>query len=444
MMFVAFLEECDTLTSMEKKPILIIADDLTGAGDSVVQFNRYGMSTAVETSIKNIRTRKEAVVSFDTDSRAWPLGTAHARFTQLLEVLCIDDYEIVLKKIDSTFRGWIVEETEILLEKSRTSCALIAPSLPVQNRYVIGGHLMANGLPVSRSHASYDKITPILISNIVDIISEKTNKAVYLCTIDDLDAGRLPEILNKAITEKAFVVCDAVCADDLAIIVEQSFAAKPLFVGSAGLASALARKISEFHTPTSRITSGIERVHRVMLFIGSRNPITLQQVEFLKDRGAGEVKFTPQELTVHGEDILISHKIQSLADAIRKSEIIIFRSDESKGNRTFSAMSDAPQSLITRIISRVARTIIASFPDIAICASGGDTARSIIDVCEFTDLRTHCEIAPNIPLFLTESPLRPTEKIQFVTKAGGFGNPSTLYDVFTTLLNDQETEGKQV
>ncbi|MGE5675890.1 MAG: four-carbon acid sugar kinase family protein, partial [Mycobacterium leprae] len=61
--------------------IAIVADDLTGASDSGVQFARKGLKTSVLFSTQSLAVDTVGVesIAVDTDSRAIPSGEAYAR-----------------------------------------------------------------------------------------------------------------------------------------------------------------------------------------------------------------------------------------------------------------------------------------------------------------------------------------------------------------------------
>ena len=96
--------------------IYVIADDLTGANDTGVQFTKKGYSTIVsvldEHSTIIIPDNLDVFV-MDIETRELESKTARKRLKSILEKININKKDVVYKKVDSTLRGNIVS---ILLE----------------------------------------------------------------------------------------------------------------------------------------------------------------------------------------------------------------------------------------------------------------------------------------------------------------------------------------
>src|ERR671920_1591119 len=90
--------------------IAIIADDLTGAADTGVQFVHAGYRTAVFFRATEVLTDDLDAVVFDTDSRAMPAGFAARRVVDATHAA--RGARIVYKKLDSTLRGNIARSEE--------------------------------------------------------------------------------------------------------------------------------------------------------------------------------------------------------------------------------------------------------------------------------------------------------------------------------------------
>ena len=84
----------------------MIADDLTGAADSGVQFVRAGYRTAVIFRGESVPEDVEAAV-IDTDSRSLDPRGARERVLEAGETL--RGARIVYKKLDSTLRGPVAD-----------------------------------------------------------------------------------------------------------------------------------------------------------------------------------------------------------------------------------------------------------------------------------------------------------------------------------------------
>ena len=93
--------------------IYVIADDLTGANDTGVQFTKKGYSTIVsvldEQSTIIIPDNLDVFV-MDTETRELESKTARKILKSILEKININNKDVVYKKVDSTLRGNMGDE----------------------------------------------------------------------------------------------------------------------------------------------------------------------------------------------------------------------------------------------------------------------------------------------------------------------------------------------
>ena len=120
----------------------IIADDLTGATDTGIQFQKRGIATTVL-----VEPPKEALscpgertaLSVNASSRELRPQEAAVRTREVLQHIVLCDQDTLFKKVDSLMRGNPVEELEAALEAAGRRIALAAPSFPRMGRTVDGG-----------------------------------------------------------------------------------------------------------------------------------------------------------------------------------------------------------------------------------------------------------------------------------------------------------------
>lgn len=122
----------------------IIADDLTGATDTGIQFQKRGIATTVL-----VEPPKETwpclgentALSINASSRELCPQEAAVRTREVLQHMVLCDQDTLFKKVDSLMRGNPVEELEASLEAAGRRIALAAPSFPRMGRTVDGGVL---------------------------------------------------------------------------------------------------------------------------------------------------------------------------------------------------------------------------------------------------------------------------------------------------------------
>lgn len=122
---------------------IVLADDLTGAMDTGIQFRKYGIQTSVIVSADDCELRGDScagAVSINNSSRELSGSEAYEKHCGrstgchcLRRISCI--------KIDSMMRGNPVQEIDAALEASGCRKAIVTPSFPQEGRIVREGVL---------------------------------------------------------------------------------------------------------------------------------------------------------------------------------------------------------------------------------------------------------------------------------------------------------------
>jgi len=212
----------------------IIADDLTGAADTGVQFARAGYRAAVVFRGEPVPDEELDAVVFDTDSRTRRPGLA-ARYVAEAG-RNVRDARLVYKKFDSTLRGPVAAELSAAFESTRRRRAVVAPAFPAAGRTTAGGTQLVHGVPVHETEMRNDPRTPVRDAHVPTLLG-RWSASVGTLGVDDLDD---PENVRRALARDEWTVVDAERDADLEALVR----AVPdpgavLWAGSAGLAQAL-------------------------------------------------------------------------------------------------------------------------------------------------------------------------------------------------------------
>lgn len=327
--------------------LAIIADDLTGALDAAAPFAMRGLKTMVALSPRALPEALESgasVVGVSTDSREVDPDTARTRMRAALAAL--PDPVGLFKKIDSRLKGNLAAELDTLAFDR----ALVVPAIPEFGRWVKDGKLGGFGVD-----------TPI---DIRVKLGRHAQKAI------------VPDVTDRADIEAAL----SAHPHDLA-------------VGARALADALAARMAETAVqPVPAVA-----VKRVIFVIGSRDPITLAQIDRLRAA-------CPQ--TVH-----VPAPGGRLTDGFpARGEIIVFQA-------TPGPDSDDPTEVAARLAAGLAGA--GALDDTLLVLSGGATAQIILDRMGIGLIEVLGEALPGLPLARTL-------RFKLITKSGGFGEPDAL------------------
>lgn len=325
--------------------LCIIADDLTGALDSAAPFAGRGMPTTVafepEAVGEALATGAE-IIAVSTRSREIAPEKAAAAVSMVLKQLPRGTR--LFKKIDSRLKGHIAEELAAL----NPSLMLVAPAIPEFRRNVRVGAVTGFGVA-----------EPIAIR------------------------PRLGALADRA------VIPDTDSIDDL----RQALKAAPdaLPVGARGLAEAMAEMMSGRAEAEAPEPSG----GRALFVVGSRDPITLSQVEALKQAGS---------VLWHGAPNGI------LSQTVTNAELTLVQA--------LPGDSELSGAQVSANLARSIHPGLTAGCDL-LFMTGGATAEAILAHMGIRSATLLGECLPGLPLARAGG-------LTIIAKSGGFGDNNTL------------------
>lgn len=341
--------------------LAILADDLTGALDAGAPFAGRGMHVEIvlcPEAIGEALREGPDVLSISLGTRELDVVSAKLRTSATLESL--PSGTRLFKKIDSRMKGNIAAE----LDSTPYSTALVAPAIPEFDRRVVAGHVEGFGI---------DK--PISITS------------------------RLGAHAARA------VIPDVRCQSELRQWLEWAEKGNAdLLVGARGLAEALAE----------RLTSGacLQRAEipgcPALLVIGSRDPITLLQIEKLRVAHPLQYFAAPNGRL---SGCLASMSAIAVVQAVPAEEIV-----------TAIEVSQALADSVSAGAIEGKTTLVLS---------GGATAEAILRTLRIERFRLVGECLPGLGLAHAHDRC-------IIAKSGGFGAPDTLVKIVDEILRKME------
>jgi uncharacterized protein YgbK (DUF1537 family) len=416
---------------------LLIADDLTGGADSGAQFAKRGLSTLLisvkeGTQIDFIKYASTDVLVINTDSRRLTPEKASTLVSSLCRKYDRNLFPVIYKKIDSTFRGNVGFEIDAILKETTVPICFVAPAYPEQNRTLVNGILMVGGKPVALTEAARDAAFPVQESRVQKLLQDQSRYNIGKIELSRLAAGR--EHLKKMVKEEIhkgnkIIIFDAMTREDLRIVAEVGFDLDklPLFVGSAGLAEEVARKLSPRESSTKNRTPGKPLTH-VFIISGSMSSVTQEQLKRLQRRDILSFELGKSFLTKEGQDFEAAkgELIPSVSDALAKGHVILRTCSE----RLISGDPETPliHLKIVKVIGEVALSVLkesrVGIRDTALVLTGGDTAFSVLSLLRIEGIEIDDEILEGIVIGQLIG--GKWDGLTVVTKAGAFGKEDAL------------------
>ncbi|MET0429893.1 MAG: four-carbon acid sugar kinase family protein [Microvirga sp.] len=358
-----------------------MADDLTGALDATAPFAGVGLTTCVAIDPSRLPAAIATgaqVIAVSTGSRALDPQGAAAAVAAAVAAFDRIPVAIAFKKIDSRLKGHVAAEVQAALDGFRRGIAIVSPAIPELGRTVRDGQVRGRGVEEGLSVAA--SLGPIV------------------------ERCRIPEVRDD---DDAGLVADDVLAAPEAI----------LAVGARGLADALARKLTAPRVMDAGPEVPFPLPRPILVGIGSRDPITLAQVDALRKRLGSMLLDAPD-----GE--MGPHPHADGADVVG------------------IVMGEGPARITpSEAAARFARCVTGDIRHRrprSLVLSGGDSAAAVMAALGIGLLRVIGEILPGLPVCRTlddrhdrhgRSDRSDRHDLTIVTKSGGFGAPDTLLQV---------------
>lgn len=370
--------------------LLMIADDFTGANDLALQLIKYGLN--VKTSSKLDFQDNDTIIS--TETRNISELEASRKMREIYKNIFNNEFDKFYKKIDSTLRGNIKIETELLQEflPPKSKISVVIP-FPKNNRQVIYGKHYVNGIELHKSSFSKDPIKPIKSNDLKDFFHG-------ICiNLDLIRNGNLTKFLNE--TDETLLIFDGENDTDLEIIAKSLYESgwDKYIIGSSAIMDNLMEQWGYTKNP-------------ILFLSGSCNAKNIEQIDYLiKKEDLNILSYNPTSQIFEGNiDLKKDILIRSLSCY-----------NEMKTNKL------KPQEMKS-IIAEKGLELIKKYKIKKIVSCGGDISIELMNVLKLENLEIIYEIEPGIALGRSQD-------FSLITKPGGFGTIEIYKKIYSFLKN---------
>ena len=153
--------------------LVVIADDFSGAAEIGGIGYRYGLNAEIQLKFDSRSTADLIVI--DADTRSLTKDEAIEKTGSLVNDLKNSGKRIAFKKVDSVFRGHIVEEINVLQQHFNYRRVLLLPANPKRGRKIISGQYFVNAVSLKQTVFAKDPHFPTTSSSIGDIINKNSS-----------------------------------------------------------------------------------------------------------------------------------------------------------------------------------------------------------------------------------------------------------------------------
>jgi len=219
-------------------------------------------------------------------------------------------------------------------------------------------------------------------------------------SLSELRVGETAQAISEDSSEPSVAIIDAMTVEDLELVARQWCAAggRPILVGSAGIARALARlRDTNPRTASRRAPPMLVRGDAIVLVAGSAAPTTRRQLATLGALGCGNA----------GEE------------ATPQSERVVCFVASPATTQTLDAGQEA-----ARVATSAAAWARTHDKPRALIVAGGRTGRALMDLLGVQAVRIDAELEPGIPIGRLVG--GPWDGVALVAKAGDFGDDALI------------------
>ncbi|MFD1771992.1 four-carbon acid sugar kinase family protein [Sphingobacterium suaedae] len=331
------------------KPILVIADDLTGAAEIGGVALRYGLSAQIVHSVTEPITTDILIVN--TNSRSMKIDRALSHLASVLPSQSIVDWSWIYLKFDSALRGHMREEIPFYKTAFCAQQVFFCPVNPKMGRLIRNGVYVVQGVPIAETDFKHDPEFPVRESDILQIMGPE-NWAL--------------QTEPKLIPDDRFFLIPAVAEGETLDRWADCLPKNALFAGAAAFFEALLRNRLEHG---ELLDSRIDAVQGQQLYIcGSKHESSLRRLREL----------APEEIVYWQKAGGEWHVAQELEQALRKKERVVF---------AVATDTDSEARVIRKSMATSIAMLNEQYALQELVIEGGATARAVLKALQIDALR---------------------------------------------------------
>lgn len=411
--------------------ILIIADDLTGAIETGVEFAKQGISTRVihspDTDLNQILDEIDStVIVFNTESRHIDQEEAARRVGRVVKISRERGIKRFYKKTDSTMRGNVGAEIEAFQKETGKHAIPFIPAHPKLKRFTKEGHHYIGEQLLHQTEFGNDPFEPIEISFLPGLLQKQTNLKVSLV------AGSGYDTLQK---NKGILVFDCQSEKELEKI-GTALLKNNLHNSIAGSAAMCELLPILFNLKSEKLE--IPKLHKPTLLVnGSLNNISLNQVRFADERGIKIITLPKKMLSCSNLKTSqhFSQMLTEVREVIQAGRNVILSSSDIQTEPNKKNYDKNEYKVVSKQIGSIVAEIFSELHMSSLFVIGGDTLMGIMNRLNCDFIAPLTEILPGVGLSMASFQ---NQSIQILTKPGGYGDKDVIVQIFNVIKESNQ------
>ena len=413
-----------------------IADDFTGASDLANTLTRRGMRTVQTIGVPTAAAPEADAIVVALKSRTIPAAEAVAQSLAALRWLKQSGARQIYFKYCSTFdsrdNGNIGPVADALLDELATDFTVFCPAFPENGRTIYMGHLFVGDVLLSDSSMRHHPLTPMLDSNLVNVLGRQTPHRTGLVAHRVVKQG--PGAITKAFEALCLMgvrhaIVDAI--DDVDLIhLGEACERLALVTGGSGAAIGLPANYRKAGLLPQR--QGAKPLKSVggggVVLSGSCSSATLAQVAEMKTKNPA-LALDARELASNFGGV-VANAIAWAVARLCSSPVLIYASAAPEEVAAIQAELGREQSgaLVEKAIAAISRGL-ADAGVRRFVVAGGETSGAVVSALGIDALEIGPQIVAGVPATLSYGEPR----YALALKSGNFGGPSFFAEALEAL-----------
>ena len=404
--------------------LAVIADDITGAFDTGVQFQKRGAAVQVALASQlpaNLNGVDVLVIDAETRHASAKATYQEIRRLSLWTVQMGIPHLYI--KTDSGLRGHVGMALKAALDAVGCALCAFAPAYPDMDRVTLAGQQIISGVPLCNSVFGQDLFDPVQGSSIREMVISSGAQALEY----PLDTP-----YDTSASEPLVAVFDVAANEDFDRIADHLLKMDQLRL-TAGCAAFAARLPRVLGLP-DHVQPSPEISPPLLVVCGSLNPITKAQMEYSEAHGDIRCPLTMKQLLdpAYFDGPECRAWLSQLAEQMQSGKTILLETKGQTEAGTNLTVNEARVRIAWQLGTLMHRLIaIDAENHYTPMIIGGDTLMSFLAQVSALDVRLEGEVAPGVVCFSLNTAGR---RVRMLSKSGGFGQETLLQDIVSRQL----------
>lgn len=392
------------------------------------------------------KSHRETSVVLTTESRYDALSAAREKVHTASAMLRSTGTSVLIKKVDSFLRGHIGPELSAAMQGFGVDKALCVVAAPSQGRTTVEGNQLIDGSPLGQKNAGSYLESEVQDANVVALLQQEFGDRVRHLGLNVVGQGSeaIRTVIRSVVEDEStrVVVCDATTVGQVNECVAVAIAnGIRVLAGTTDIGYAVADALT--------VAGSMRSTLPVLVVSATASRAGRNQIDYLIREKIAELVEVPVAVLLKGTEASVlsepaavdsdvtnnitkhyEHRISELL--LSGTNVLLCPETPSSNNREQEAASHK----VAKKLAEIGAEALSATRVSGVVATGGETARRLLDSMEVRELIVGREVLPGIPEAIILD--GPHAGLRFIAKTGAYGGPDSLKNLTNWLRTSNE------